>query len=195
MGSDTEGESATVKKAESVAQPGRAIKIVVPAIILLPLIVAIISGYSTLSIGNWFRLCCVMALAVFLPIMAYSYFFFRKQRREAEVKRIIDILDIPEDSDYFAIYKSINSGPYLFLACGLATTISLIGLGILFQGANIGVDDMELFVLDGHRFPKKNSMLILGMAFLGAYLWGLNYIFERYSRNDLSPGAFYTLSI
>ncbi len=44
-------------------------------------------------------------------------------------------------------------------------------------------------------FPKKGSRLVLGMAFLGAYFWGLQYVFRRYVLNDLIPGVFFRLSI
>jgi hypothetical protein len=33
------------------------------------------------------------------------------------------------------------------------------------------------------------------MAFLGAYLWGLQYIFRRYSLSDLTPSVYYDLSM
>jgi hypothetical protein len=47
----------------------------------------------------------------------------------------------------------------------------------------------------GPIFPVDNSLLMLGMAFLGAYLWGIQYVFRRYVADDLSPGVFYGLSM
>jgi hypothetical protein len=44
------------------------------------------------------------------------------------------------------------------------------------------------------EFPQQGSRLILAMALLGAYLWGLQHVVRRYSLNDLVPSVFYGLS-
>src|SRR3546814_2333860 len=38
-----------------------------------------------------------------------------------------------------------------------------------------------------------SSDLFFGMAFLGAYLWGLQHILHRYYTSDLLPGVYYGL--
>jgi hypothetical protein len=45
------------------------------------------------------------------------------------------------------------------------------------------------------EFPQKGSRLVFAMAFLGAYLWGLQHIFRRYALNDLIPSVYYGLSM
>jgi len=47
----------------------------------------------------------------------------------------------------------------------------------------------------GVEFPHKGSRLVFGMAFFGAYLWGLQYLFRRYSLNDLLPSVYYGMSV
>jgi hypothetical protein len=44
-------------------------------------------------------------------------------------------------------------------------------------------------------FPQLGSRLVVGMAFLGAYLWGLQYVLRRYLLNDLRPSVYYGLSL
>lgn len=47
----------------------------------------------------------------------------------------------------------------------------------------------------GVKFPHPGSRLVFGMAFFGAYLWGLQYLFRRYSLNDLLPSVYYGMSV
>ncbi len=42
---------------------------------------------------------------------------------------------------------------------------------------------------------RRGALLVYGMAFLGAYLWGLRTIFRRYAMNDLVPSTFYGLAL
>ena len=42
---------------------------------------------------------------------------------------------------------------------------------------------------------QRNSLMFFGIAFLGAYLWGLQQIIIRYFRNDLAPGVYYNLGV
>ena len=42
---------------------------------------------------------------------------------------------------------------------------------------------------------QRNSLMFFGIAFLGAYLWGLQQIIIRYFRNDLVPGVYYNLGV
>src|SRR3546814_3447037 len=40
---------------------------------------------------------------------------------------------------------------------------------------------------------QTGTLLFFGMAFLGAYLWGLQHILHRYYTSDLLPGVYYGL--
>jgi len=42
---------------------------------------------------------------------------------------------------------------------------------------------------------QHGALLAYGMAFLGAYLWGLQYLGRRYAMNDLTPAAFFNLAV
>ena len=119
---------------------------------------------------EWLKLCAVIMLSLFLPLLAYSYYFFRKERRAGEIDRIITKLEFDE-SRYVEMFRSIHSGPYFIIAVGMAWAISLAGLTILFFGDAIGIIDNP-GVLD---FPKTGSRLVFGMGFLGAYFWGLEH--------------------
>ena len=137
-----------------------------------------------------FRLGAMIALSLVLPLIAYSYYFFRKERRRVEVERISAKLGIDDDK-YVEMFKRIHSGPYFVVAVGMTWAISLGGLATLFFGDVVwsGV------AAAGEGFPRQDSQLIFGMAFLGAYIWGLQYVLRRYALNDLIPAAFFRLSI
>jgi len=143
--------------------------------------------------ANVFELLVMIALYLFLPLTALTYYFFRKHRREAEVKRIIEILKI--DQSYKEFYQDYRLGLCLFFAVFYASVISVIGLTLLFFGDEIEFINFTSVKIDNVVFPAKGSMLVLCIAFLGAYLWGLQHVFRRYSLNDLTPGVYYTISI
>ena len=86
--------------------------------------------------SNIYVLLVLIALYLFLPLTALTYFFFRKHRREAEVKRIFKILKM--DESYEKFYDDYKLGLCLFFAVFYASVISVIGLALLFMGSNIG---------------------------------------------------------
>ena len=140
------------------------------------------------------KLATMIGLYLILPLAALTYYFSRLPRRTAEVKRVIDILGI--DSEYQKVYKAEKLRYYL-IAVAYVSIISGAGLMLLFFGTKIGFPNGEFPTLNinGTEFPQKGSRLVLGMAFLGAYVWGFQYIFRRYSLNYLLPGVFYNLSM
>lgn len=141
-----------------------------------------IAGYQ---LRYWIKGAAVLMLPSALPMFAGVYFYFRRGRRAVEVRRIIDALGCT--NEYIDMYRSIHSGWYFFLASAWVWLLTTAGLAVLFFGS-------ELFQAEAHEFPRPASNLVFGMAFLGSYVWGLEYILRRYMMNDLLPGAFFRLS-
>lgn len=138
----------------------------------------------------------VIVLSSFLPLTALSYNLFRRDRSTLEINRILDLLKV--DSDYRNVFVVAESHKFaehlqLFWAVTYATFISCIGLSILLLAPQIGF--IEFPTVEVLHFPQPGSRLIFGMAFLGAYVWGLHYIFQRYSLNDLVSTVYYSLGI
>lgn len=138
---------------------------------------------------DWFKVFSVAFLPSVLPLLAYSYFYFRRERRLLEVDRIVIALNIGK-SKYVEMFRSVQSGPYFVLSVSWAWALTVAGLTILFFGDRIWNEESRAL-----GFPKEGSSLVFGMAFLGSYVWGLQYVFRRYVLNDLLPGAFFRLSI
>jgi hypothetical protein len=139
------------------------------------------------------KLIGVSVLYLFLPLSALTYYFFRRDRRAAEVERLFTVLHI--DSAHRQPYHYETSGYYFLCAVAYASAVSGIGLVLLFLGTEMNLTEFPSVELRDVQFPHAGSRLIFGMAFLGAYLWGLQYVFRRYALNDLIPGVYYGLSM
>ncbi len=142
----------------------------------------------------------IITLTLFLPLTAFSYFFFRRDRSNLEAKRILKILNV--DEDYRHVYAIDEARPCrvfwsLFVSVGYASVITAIGLSILLLAPGQGLGEFSPLIKDGSNIvlPAQGSRLVFGMAFLGAYVWGLQYVFQRYSQNDVLHTIYLSLGL
>jgi hypothetical protein len=143
----------------------------------------------------------LMVLYLFLPLTALTYYVFRRRRRAYEVERIFRILCI--DPAYRRVYDDENAGRYYLWSVVYASVVASLGLILLFLGHELGMDEFPRVpfgtktatAMESPGFPQRGSRLVVGMAFLGAYLWGLQYVLRRYVLNDLRPSVYYGLSL
>lgn len=138
-----------------------------------------------------FKAVAAVVLYLFLPLTALTYYVSRRSRRGVEVERILDRLRV--DTEYRKAYDTERLGDYLW-AVGYASLVACVGLALLFFSREIGLSELPGMVLGDAEFPQRGSRLVLSMAFLGAYLWGLQHVFRRYALNDLVPSVYYGLS-
>ncbi len=146
-----------------------------------------------LDYGLTVKLVAMVVLYLFLPFTGLSYYVFRRHRRQAEIKRILDALNL--DAEYQKAYLDVRSGAYFLWAVFYASLVSCLGLTLVFFSSEIGLSEFPAAKLGTVSFPLAGSRLVTAMAFLGAYLWGLQYLFQRYGSNDLHPIAYYVMSI
>jgi hypothetical protein len=141
-----------------------------------------------------FKLIATAALYVFLPLSALTYHFTRRHRRELEVARMLSLLKV--DPEYAKAYQPDKLSSYVW-AVGYASVIVAFGLALLLFSIEIGLlgGEFPTFALAAVDFPQKGSRIVFAMAFLGAYLSGLQHIYRRYSVNDLSPTLYYGLAM
>ncbi len=143
----------------------------------------------------------LMVLYLFLPLTALTYYVFRRRRRAYEVERIFTMLCIAPA--YRRVYDDENAGRYYLWAVVYASGVASLGLILLFLGPELGMDEFPRVpfgtktatAMESPGFPQRGSRLVVGMAFLGAYLWGLQYVLRRYVLNDLRPSVYYGLSL
>ena len=142
------------------------------------------------------KMLALFVIYLFLPLSAVTYYSFRRQRHLSKVERILRVLEV-DDLDRGS-YDEAYPGRHLFIAVVYSSIVSIVGLTALmfyeYMETTLGVVPAQS---DGGSvtFPVDESLLMLGMAFLGAYLWGMQNIFRRYMSDDLNPGVFYGLSM
>lgn len=136
------------------------------------------------------KLTGIVVLYLFLPFTALSYILFRQYRTTYEINRIFKILGL-DHSQYKEAYK--ERMPYLnfLLAIAYISVVSITGLTLLFFVGQL--KNFPQVEIGSVKFPSPGSLLVFVMAFLGAYIWGLQHIFRRYSVNDLRPSVYYRL--
>jgi len=153
------------------------------------------------------RIAGMAALTVFIPLTACSFYCFRLPRKEEEYNRILAVLGYRKEGGpaYIPTIKNEYSAFDYVLPVGLATLISLLGSIVLIAGPRfLNLNDVSL-ILDGPQVISKlddtalstklQGMLIIGMAFVGAYIWSIQNIFRRLSTIDLPPGAYYSVGV
>jgi hypothetical protein len=150
-----------------------------------------------------YRILVIVVLVGFLPMCAITYYTYRLGQRKLEIQRILNILQIT--SQYRHIY-SCDIGPYHFgISVFFAMTVAVIGLSSLFLSAELALGSTPNLLLSGGMVSSEEcnarkacilayqhgALMMYGIGFMGAYLWGLQSIFRRYAMNDLLPGAFF----
>ena len=150
-----------------------------------------------------YRCLTLVVLVGFLPVCAYTYYTYRIGQRKLEIKRILRVLDI--QSEYRDIYLQDIGRMHFFVAVMFTMSIATAGLVVLLLSSELGLADTPSLLLSGSQLTnlecirdddcikayQHGALLAFGLGFLGAYLWGLQGIFKRYSMNDLMPIAFY----
>ncbi len=141
-----------------------------------------------------FKLFVAIVLYLFLPLSALTYYVSTRQRRIIEVERVLAILSV--EPSYAKAYLPDQLPTYVW-AVGYASVVSCIGLVLLFFSTEIGLPDGEFptVMLAEVEFPQKGSRVVFAMAFLGAYLSGLQHIYRRYSAGDLSATLYFGFSM
>lgn len=154
----------------------------------------------------------VFALVLFLPMTALTYFVVRRQQQQLEKLRILSILDVdnrykrmfgydivqPEETEgkvtkTLRYKRAFDDFLLLSLAVLYAMIIAGFGLTLLILGKELGLSEIVLYSNADFEFPRQGSRIVVGMAFLGAYIWGLKFIFHRYAQNDILPIVYFSL--
>ncbi len=161
----------------------------------------------------------ILAFSLFLPISAYSYCRTRLVLKKQSVEKNIAWLDseLGKQSGWsgWQEFHEALGFPKFLLAAAFATVITVLGLCTLILNAELGLSRFPNSILSGVNFAspadldangalipgtnlfhyQEGALMVFGMAFLGAYLWGLQYIMRRYFMNDLLPGVYFDLAV
>ena len=166
------------------------------------------------AIAQIFELCLVYKLVLiallssFMVITAYSFLNTRVRKKQEEYARTIGFLGIGDDQAAFATRAVIDEydGRSYVVPVATATFVTLFGMfSLLFAPDLVGLEadapqrgpdglfpETATGRLDGLRWQ---SMVVLTLAFLGAYIWSCHNIIRRLVAGDLAPIEYYNTAL
>lgn len=151
----------------------------------------------------------VVLLTSFMPLTAYSFFNYRLKQKADEYQRILNQLGYTganAPAYVPAISKEYTSNDYV-MPVSFATFMTLLGSLVLVMGPRIVHHPEISLVLLGPKLAtifakgepelgvQLQTMLIIAMAFSGAYVWSIQNVFRRLATIDLPPGAYYSVGV
>ncbi len=159
------------------------------------MILSIFEGLST--IGVFGRILFITIISVFMPLTAISFFRYMMPKKEKEYKKALDDMKIKSNrkvSDSHSPLRYVLPVSFASLICFFA----MVYINFADQAA-AGVSDSLLltgaYFGEGNSSLVRQSMVVLGYAFLGGFLWSASNIIRRLVANDLSPSVYYSAGI
>jgi len=147
-----------------------------------------------------------LGIFILCSFYAFSAISFRKHRlpkKQREYQRIRRILGKEKKSDEEErlakeLFQTEYKGTDYILPVFFVTLFCALGFWVLFSGKNplilSGISVEGLNNLDlGKISYKRLSLVAIGMAILGSYVWSIQYIVRRLINLDLIPGAYYSV--
>lgn len=145
----------------------------------------------------------IFVLCSFYPFSAISFIKVRLPKKIAEYQRIRRALKEDKDPDYSdnfeqeIVINEYKMTDYI-LPVLIVTLFCVLGFYVLFNGSRpiilSGVSVPDIEHVDPLKLPySKLSLIAIGMAILGSYVWSIQYIIRRLVTLDLSPGAYYSV--
>ncbi len=147
----------------------------------------------------------LVSFVIFIPVSAACYYYSRHSQRHSEIKRYIKILEIKKTVLFEHQHPLVSLSVAVFFVTFLIACFWLLILfgfelkitcspNYLLGGISVvGITSAECDA--GFESYQSGALLTLNMAFMGAYLWGIQNIVQRYSMNDLIPAAYYNLGV
>ncbi len=135
----------------------------------------------------------VLVLAGFLPLMAFNYYRYRRHQRLGDIERILE--KVPIDDKCEEIFCREDRPSQFIVPVVFAWLVSLLGLALTVAVLGNYLFGLKVSWLSAVNKEHGEALMMVCMAFLGAYLWAVQDIFSRYSISYLRPSAFYSLSL
>jgi hypothetical protein len=148
-----------------------------------------------------YRVGVVVVLMLFIPFTAISFYVVRRDVRRRQLREDCRALGLDYEH-YYHIYKRETRESHFLYAVCFTSVVTLLGLTAVMLGKELGLSAKpNLLLLGAYEAStpeaieayQTGTLLFFGMAFLGAYLWGLQHILHRYYTSDLVPAVYYGL--
>jgi hypothetical protein len=154
-----------------------------------------------------FKLLLVLFLGSFVPITAISFLVVRRSRKAVEFGRVVGLLGIAADDAEFArnrVVEQYAGGGYR-VPVVFAFLVTAFGFYSLLFGAEL-VTKHEgrinfLLTAMAHLLPdemqrlREDSMVVMTLAFVGAFIWSAQNILYRLNAGDLAPWVYFSAGL
>ena len=182
----------------------KTLNIFVFIILLIGTVVGVLIYYSAPLDHHWMEGPSIAVMVAFMPLTAISYLHFRLPRKRDEFDNIVEALGARNYSSEVSnvMFEQSDVQSDYLLPVGFVTVFCTLGFyillvkngNVLFTGTAWIADASDLYrdaISESKEY--RRGVVAIGMAFLGAYIWSIQYIFRRMITLDLPPGAFYSV--
>lgn len=162
---------------------------------------------AEIGLSPIFKGLLVLFLSGFIPTTVVSFLLVRRSKKAAEFARVVDMLGIAVDVAEFARNRVAEQYaasdfrmPVLF-----AWAVAILGFVSLLFGADLvseheGKRNILLTAIahvgdDEMQTLRFQSMVVMSLAFLGAFIWSAQNILYRLNAGDLAPGVYFNAGI
>lgn len=148
---------------------------------------------------HWMEGVGMPLMVVFMPLTAITFLRFRLPKKQKEFECIKKTLSRQnsESENYSFVFGQEYLGSDYFFPILFVCMFCILGFYILFADSAIVLFDGAGWVQrENERYPQlefRRNIVSIGMAFLGAYLWSIQYLFRRITTLDLPPAAYYSI--
>ena len=145
----------------------------------------------------------IFVLCSFYTFSVISFLKHRLPKKQIEYRRIRKILGKDKNADDDSlptkdIFQTEYKGTDYILPVFFVTLFCTLGFWVLFSDKPplvlTGVSVKGISNLEPAKLPYYQlSLVAIGMAILGSYVWSIQYIVRRLITLDLAPGAYYSI--
>jgi len=168
------------------------------ALLALTVGLAAIMAYGEQN-SHWMEGPAILIMISFMPLTALTYLHYRLPKKQQEFDVIKDAFHAHnnEPEDFAIILQRSDHAADYVVPIFFVSIFSILGFSILFSNSATVLfnsnhwisTSQELF----HTPEYRRGIVAIGMAFLGAYIWSIQYIFRRMVTLDLPPGAYFSV--
>ena len=141
------------------------------------------------------RFAMLIIVSGFIPMTAISFFFFKRKKKQLDFEKNMQEMGITSSR---RVQDTYSFGNY-FLPVMFAFSIYLIAGSFLLYTDFFAANLQDSLLLAGSDYGGEDnvgiinqSLVVLGWAFVGAFLWSGQNIIRRLIAYDLSPSVYYS---
>ena len=160
---------------------------------MIPSFFANLSDLSFLS-----RFVMVSIVSGFIPLTAISFFWFMRKKKQQDFEKNMREMGITSSRRVQDTYSFAN----YFLPVMFAFTICLLASSFFIYTEFFVKNLKDSLLLTGGAYGNEDntaiinqSLVVLGFAFFGAFIWSAQNIIRRLVAYDLSPSVYYSAGI